>query len=194
MMSAVPGTVDDHAWHALAAVHGPRQVIVLFQDSMPPPAHFDVLARIPTAQYVADQPLHAASAGSDHEIVELGASDAEDMVALVELTRPGPFEIRTHLLGTYLGVRRDGRLIAMAGQRFRFPGAVEISAVCTHPDARRGGLGAALTSAAAHRIREEGATPFLHVVSGNDNAARVYEALGFRRRRHFEVTVVRTPA
>jgi predicted GNAT family acetyltransferase len=64
-------------------------------------------------------------------------------VALAEAARPGPFDRRTVLLGHYAGVRRSGRLVAMAGQRFRLPGHVELSAICVHPDWRGMGSGVA---------------------------------------------------
>jgi predicted GNAT family acetyltransferase len=104
------------------------------------------------------------------------------MTALVTATEPGPWRSRTHELGTFLGVHIDGRLVAMAGQRMRLDRAVEISAVCTHPDYRGRGLARALTSLAAHRIAAIGCTPFLHVRADNVAAVRAYEAAGFTRR------------
>jgi predicted GNAT family acetyltransferase len=43
------------------------------------------------------------------------------------------------MLGTYLGIRDGSRLIAMAGERIRAPGYVELSGISTHPQARRRG-------------------------------------------------------
>ncbi len=112
----------------------------------------------------------------------LGLDDATDMLALVAITRPGPFGRRTVELGNYLGVRdAGGRLIGMAGERLRLPGYVELSAICVHPDARGQGLGAALTVMVARAARIRGEVPFLHVYP--DNPARVlYERLGFQVR------------
>ena len=95
---------------------------------------------------------------------------------------PGPFAPRTIELGGYVGVVEDGRLLAMAGERMAVPGHTEVSGVCTHPDARRRGYGAALTAHVAAGIQARGETPFLHVVAGNDGARRVYEQLGFTHR------------
>ncbi|MDR6168023.1 GNAT superfamily N-acetyltransferase [Microbacterium paludicola] len=77
----------------------------------------------------------------DDEAVELGEADVADMLALVERNRPGPFRPRTYLLGRYIGIRRDGRLIAMAGERLQPGEWTEISAVATDEAYRRQGLG-----------------------------------------------------
>ena len=105
------------------------------------------------------------------------------MLALVELTRPGPFSVRTIDLGGYVGVFDGDRLIAMAGHRLAPPGFREVSAVCTHPDFRGRGLAAGLTALVAQRILDRGERPFLHHASDNDPARRVYEAIGFEFRR-----------
>jgi predicted GNAT family acetyltransferase len=113
----------------------------------------------------------------------LGPEDAGEMLALVELTRPGPFSVRTVELGHYFGVFVGGALVAMAGERLRVPGFTEVSAVCTHPDRRGRGLAAGLTALVARGIRARGDTPFLHHAADNHAARRVYEALGFEFRR-----------
>jgi len=116
-------------------------------------------------------------------VERLGSADEEDMLALAQLTEPGPFQRRTHELGRYIGIRRDGKLVAMAGERFRVPGFVEISAVCTHPDARGEGLAAELTLNVAWSIRETGDEAILHVLENNESAIRLYQKLGFGVRR-----------
>ncbi|MDJ0847230.1 MAG: GNAT family N-acetyltransferase [Myxococcota bacterium] len=119
-------------------------------------------------------------------VVELGPADVPEMLELTQLTEPGPFLTRTIEMGRYLGARREGRLVAMAGERLRLPGWTEVSAVCTHPNAQRQGLGAALTLHAAEAIRERGDRVFLHVLEVNENAIRLYRALGFEVRRRVE--------
>ena len=57
----------------------------------------------------------AAAGGED--IVTLEDADAPEMLALARLTEPGPFLARTHVLGTFRGIRVGGRLAAMAGER-----------------------------------------------------------------------------
>jgi predicted GNAT family acetyltransferase len=126
-------------------------------------------------------------------IRRLDPADVPRMLALVAIAQPGPFERSTIEMGTYLGVFDGEELLAMAGERTHPPGHTEISAVCTHPDARGRGLGAALTSAIARGIVARGETPFLHVADGNDNAKRLYERLGFRTRTIMQFTLVEAP-
>lgn len=123
--------------------------------------------------------------------LELGDDDAADMLELATLTRPGPFAMRTHRFGGYIGIRHESRLVAMAGQRMQAPGFTEVSAVCTHPDHRGQGYGSFLLQVVAARIRERGESAFLHAYASNVNAIRLYEALGFRRRADMTVVVLR---
>ena len=118
-------------------------------------------------------------------------ADVPQMLELVRITQPGPFFLRTHTLGRYLGVFEDTRLIAMAGERMKPPGYTEISAVCTHPDYRGRGLAKALIGAVAAPILERGEIPMLHVVANNTDAIAVYERLGFVPRRTLQVTMLR---
>jgi ribosomal protein S18 acetylase RimI-like enzyme len=154
-----------------------------------PPADWTQLWGGPGNQLVGDE----VAAQPDEDAVRLGPADVPEMLALVQATQPGPFAPRTIELGTFLGIRRDGRLAAMAGQRFNPPGWIEISAVCTDEAYRGQGLAARLIRAVTADIRERGAQPFLHVAGSNTGALRLYEALGFRRRRITEFAAVRLP-
>ena len=111
------------------------------------------------------------------------------MIALTELTKPGPFGKRTHELGAYLGLREGGKLVAMAGERLKVPGHTEVSAVCTHPDRAGQGYAGILMTEVMKRIRGRGEVPFLHVRQDNVRAVEVYKRLGFRERKlgHFAV-------
>jgi len=129
--------------------------------------------------------------GGRGDIAKLGDADAADMLALATLTDPGPFLARTHVMGDYFGVRAEGRLIAMAGERMRFPGYTEVSAVCTHPDFRGRGYGTRLMAHVMRAIRARGETPFLHAWKTNESAIRLYESIGFKHRRDLHVTVLR---
>lgn len=117
----------------------------------------------------------------DLDWVMLGDADAADMLALATLTRPGPFFAATHRLGAFVGVRRAGQLIAMAGERMKPDGFTEVSAVATHPDWRGQGLAAALMRVVIDRILARGEAAFLHVYPDNP-AVGMYRALGFARR------------
>jgi ribosomal protein S18 acetylase RimI-like enzyme len=122
------------------------------------------------------------------DLLTLGEADAPEMHALAKLTEPGPFELRTLLMGRYVGIRVDGRLAAMAGERLRLPDATEISAVCTHPDFQGRGYGRLLMTAMLARITGQGRQPFLHVKTEN-GAKQLYERLGLRVRREMRLTV-----
>jgi ribosomal protein S18 acetylase RimI-like enzyme len=118
-------------------------------------------------------------------------ADAPAMLELATLTEPGPFRTRTHQLGAFYGILEGDRLVAMAGQRMRMPGFVEVSAVCTHPDARGRGYARTLMSAVMKLILDAGDTPFLHTYAHNHSAIRVYHALGYAKRLTFHLAVLK---
>jgi len=125
------------------------------------------------------------------DYVELTPADVPEMIALAQLTKPGPFGARTRELGTYLGIRDNGKLIAMAGERLGVPGFTEISAVCTHPEYLGRGYARALMATLADRMRSRGEVPFLHVRPDNTRAAELYERIGFTKRVLFHYTIFR---
>lgn len=125
--------------------------------------------------------------------VELGEGDVPEMLALADLTRPGPFLPGTRRLGRFLGVRIEGRLAAMAGERLRPAGWAEVSAVCTHPDFRGRGLAAQLSTLVTQRIQARGERPFLHAFADNEPAIRLYRRLGFVERCEMSVLGLERP-
>ncbi|WP_030438942.1 GNAT family N-acetyltransferase [Actinoplanes subtropicus] len=176
---AVADPSDPASWVDLAELAGPGAEVAV---AGPVPAEhpgWELAAEIPGVQLV-DVSLRAEP---HPEAVRLTAADVPEMLDLVERTRPGPFRPRTIELGTYLGIRREGALVAMAGERMRPPGWTEISAVCTDPAYRGRGLATSLVRAVAAGIRERGETPFLHTAASNAPAIRLYEAIGFKLRR-----------
>lgn len=120
----------------------------------------------------------------------LTEADVPAMLALATLTRPGPFALRTPALGQFFGVKRGGRLVAMAGERMQHDGFAEVSGVCTHPDARGRGLARALSALVAERIAARGETPYLHAYASNSAAIELYQSLGFRVRATMHVATV----
>jgi predicted GNAT family acetyltransferase len=120
----------------------------------------------------------------------LGDADAAGMLALANLTRPGPFFSHTHQLGRFIGIRQDGRLVAMAGERMQPQGFTEVSGVCTHPDFRGRGFAGGLMRLVAQAILARGDTAFLHVYADNAGAIALYESLGFRIRAAVTMTVI----
>ncbi len=128
---------------------------------------------------------------SQFELQELTIADVPAMLELVELTKPGPFARRTIELGRFWGIRVDGQLVAMTGERLHLPGFCEVSAVCTHPDFRGRGFAQALITKVCENIMARGEIPFLHVMKENTKAARVYEQLGFKEHHQFNGYVMR---
>jgi GNAT superfamily N-acetyltransferase len=126
-------------------------------------------------------------------VVELGAADVPALVELAEATGMGPFPPGAVRLGTWLGIRDGDDLVAMAGQRLRPPGHIEIATVCTRPSSGGRGYGTALTEALAARILAAGATPILHVFTTNEAATRLYERLGFEERMVGTFAVLQPP-
>ena len=153
------------------------------------PARCEARGRIRVVQMIRRDktPLPAAA----EEIATLGAADVPDMLALVELTRPGPFRERTIELGAFVGIRRRGRLVAMAGERLWIGNHREVSGVCTHPEAQRKGYGRTLVGHVVNRMLATGQIPFLHVDSRNERAINLYGVLGFARRTELPLVQLR---
>ena len=186
---ALPDEPDEATWRNVATLLGPGAVVPVagFQGTVP--AHWETVMNGAGVQLVDD----GIAAAPDPEAVRLGPDDVPEILALVEQTKPGPFLKRTVELGTYLGIRRGGELVAMAGERLHPPGWTEISAVCTADSHRGQGLATRLVLAVADGIRARGETPFLHASAGNTNAIRLYRSLGFRLRREVTFLGVRVP-
>ncbi|WUW19615.1 GNAT family N-acetyltransferase [Streptomyces sp. NBC_01463] len=186
--TALDDPADPRAWDDLAALVGPGTVTpVTGVRSVP-----DGWETEQTGEGVQliDTALRAEPAP---EAVRLGLADVSEILELIGLTRPGPFLPRTVELGTYLGIRDHGRLVALAGERLRPPGWTEISAVCTHPGHRGRGLATRLVRAVAAGIRERGDVPFLHTAASNTDAIRLYESIGFTLRHRSRFVLVRSP-
>jgi ribosomal protein S18 acetylase RimI-like enzyme len=187
---ALPDEPTGQDWADLAELAGPGAVVPLAVVGPAAPAGWETVFSMAGVQMIDA----GVAAAPDDAAVRLTAADVPEMLDLVERTRPGPFLPRTVEMGTYLGFRAGGELVAMAGERLHPAGFTEISAVCTE-DAHRGrGLATRLVLAVAHGIRQRGETPFLHAAATNTNAIRLYESLGFRLRKSVHFGAVRVPA
>ncbi|MEU9479948.1 GNAT family N-acetyltransferase [Streptomyces sp. NPDC048191] len=185
-VAALADPADPAAWNDLRALVGPGTTV-----------RVKPVARVPDGWTVEDGGEGVQLVGTAlraepaPEAVRLGPADVPEILGLVARTRPGPFLNRTVEMGTYLGIRHEGRLVAMAGERLRLPGWTEISAVCTDPGHRGRGLATRLVRAVAWGIRARGDTPFLHAAADNAAAIRLYESIGFTPRRRSRIVRVR---
>jgi len=173
---------------ALGALMSQSDFVVLFTpDPVTAPADFKTLLA-KTGEQMIGTPAQSSSGAAG--IVTLGADDVPAMLELTKLTNPGPFAARTRELGTFLGIKIDGRLVAMTGERMKPGQYTEITAVCVHPDYRGRGYAQILLGAVARQITARGEIPFLHVFSDNTSAIALYRRQGMEIRRRLHVTVL----
>lgn len=160
-------------------------VLVVHQHEIMVPRGLKELNRFRGVQLVPAQRL-----STDHDLVfdTLREADAAEMLQLAQMTQPGPFAMRTHQLGDFIGLRAGGALVAMAGQRMGFAEWIEISAVCVHPDFRKRGYARQLVKAMVERIYQSGAKPFLHTFIDNTVAIDLYRSMGFEIRTEMNIS------
>ncbi|MGV9268309.1 GNAT family N-acetyltransferase [Kitasatospora sp. NPDC003701] len=112
----------------------------------------------------------------------LGRADLPELLALFAAAYPGNwFDDRMLDTGQYLGARRDGRLVAVAGvhawsatQRVGV-----IGNVTTHPEVRRQGAAGACVAALCRQLAESTDHIGLNVRADNTAAVDLYRRLGF---------------
>lgn len=190
---------DGRRWADLVELIGPGASVALTGPLGDPPPTWTVEFEAVGIQMTGERRDRSAASpsldalGAEYQMTPLGPSDVPEMLALVEVARPGPFSIRTVELGGYRGVRHGGDLVAMAGLRMQPAGWSEISAVATHPDHRRQGLARVVVVAVADEITRRGSTPFLHTGADNTGAIALYESMGFVQRRQVRFMSVRAP-
>ncbi len=181
---------SDEALADLAAMVAPGETVWLVERELwPVPPGLTLVRTAPLLQMIAKQPMSLQP--GDEEIELLGEADASEMTALALATKPGPWGERTRLYGQFYGIRRDGKLAAMAGERMRpAEGLAEVSAVCTWPEFRGQGLAGKLIRRVMAGFTARGQVPFLHSYAGNAKAIALYETLGFSARAAMVVTVL----
>ncbi|MGA8866001.1 MAG: GNAT family N-acetyltransferase [Candidatus Sulfotelmatobacter sp.] len=179
-------------YDSLAQLSQPGDVAGLFLDEpYAPMPGWNTVREATLLQMVHQNGAHSTDLSVGDDLIQMGAADVPEMMDLTALTKPGPFNPRTYELGTYLGIRRDGKLVAMAGERLKVPGYTEVSAVCSHPEHTGHGYARILMTEVMRRIRSRGETPFLHVRRDNARAIALYQRLGFRERGLWHLAVLR---
>jgi GNAT superfamily N-acetyltransferase len=144
------------------------------------PANWTVSARLDCAQMVCLSPV-SFTAREELQVTRLG--DADEMLEFINTVLPGFFKKRTPLLGNYYGIRVNGELVAMAGERLNMTGLTEVSAVGTHPAHTGKGFAKYLITYLCQKIQKIGDIPFLHVLNTNERAIGLYKSIGFEKRR-----------
>lgn len=176
LFAAASAKARPEDWIALARNTGP---LAWFEIDPVIPRGLVEVNRIDCQQMVCEAVIPG---GHQVAFEALSDEDGPEMLSLAALTQPGPFFTKTHRLGSFIGVRQGGRLIAMAGERLNLDGFTEVSGVCTHPDHRGQGFAGALMRVVAQRILDRGDIAFLHARLGHDATIAFYETLGFSRR------------
>ena len=98
---------------ALASLPGASEIMVLVEaDPIASAPGLETVTEAILVQMVAEHPFERLE---DPRIEKLAPDDAAEMLALASLTKPGPFTLGAQSLGTFWGIRHDGRLVAMAG-------------------------------------------------------------------------------
>ena len=186
-LSGIPAQTEE-SYETLSTLAGDGMAVLFSVEPIVPMGGLQVVRSGPIVQMVRRGQGVEPDAG---ELTprRLTAADAPAMVALAELTEPGPFRLRTLELGNFYGIFHGAELVAMAGKRLHLPGMVEVSGVCTHPEARGKGYARRLMQIVIDEIEREGKRVFLHAFSTNP-AIKLYEALGFETRREFHFAVL----
>jgi ribosomal protein S18 acetylase RimI-like enzyme len=183
---ALPSPPSAQDWQDAAGLVAPGSYVAVGYSGAELPDGWQAVRAFDVVQMIGERVTGADCS----EAIPLVGADVPEMLELVAQTEPGPFLTRTIELGDYLGIRCDGALVAMAGERFHLDGWTEISAVCTSPDHRGRGLASRLIGALIAGIQLRSQSAFLHVLSTNTGAIRLYEELGFRVRQTATLTIV----
>ena len=160
----------------------------LFEPFPALPVNYSVETVVECLQMVCDKPVPAAIT---EDIIKLDETNTDEMFSLVSKVFPGYYLPHTRRMGEYVGIFDDGRLLAMAGERLSMDGFTEVSAVVTHPAYTGRRYAQQLISHLNNKHRQAGIIPFLHTGANNERAIKIYELLGYKKRRLISVTKIK---
>lgn len=164
----------------LGALLVPGELVYIFNE---PPKEMNGLFFGPplhTFQMLAPEDATIEIGESEAHPVLMTSDCAGEMFDLISLVFPGFYQPRTYEMGTYYGIRVEGMLVAMAGERLCLTGYREISGVCTHPAHAGRGYARTLVKRLVQDHADAGVKSFLHVGKANTRAAALYEHMRFR--------------
>jgi|SRR5579859_6286541 len=179
------------AWASLAQLTQGDPVTLYSHTPLELPAGWSSVRQVELFQMVMEEGFVSGYVPGC-TVRELTDADVPEMTVIYSATRPGRVLCsRIQRCGLFLGVRQEGRLVAMGGLRLHPPGYREITTVATHPDLNGRGYATAIVSALAEKIIEAGERPYLTVRTDNQRAIAIYQRLGFRERTRIHSRTVR---
>ena len=132
------------AFDSLAQLIQRDPVTIYFSTPPQPGAGWETVRSVELVQMVKEGAISPA-ATPEHEVIELTPADVPEMSAIYAATRPGRTLCqKIQKLGTFLGIRHEGRLVAMGGVRLHIAGYREITTVATQPEFEGRGYGTAV--------------------------------------------------
>jgi ribosomal protein S18 acetylase RimI-like enzyme len=180
---------DQNSFSLLSAfIPAGRTIAIVAKEQMEIPADWKTINLLNVFQM-----LNETGSTQDvdlSDVLPLNTQHVPQMLALTKLTNPGPFFNRTIEFGNYYGIFRDNKLVAITGQRMHPGHYLEVSAVCTQPGYNGNGYAGKLMKHVSNLIRQQSCIPFLHVLTENTGAIKLYNALGFVTRRQMIVHVI----
>src|SRR5262249_11312213 len=142
------------AFDSLSQLIGRDAVTLYFSTPPQFPASWEIVRSVDLYQMVQEEAAPSLQSNGVPEIVELTPADVPEMSVVYAATRPGRTLCpRIQKLGTFLGVREEGKLVAIGGLRLHLAGFREITSVATLPGHEGRGYATALVRALTERIR-----------------------------------------
>ena len=182
---------NEDAFKQLDEVVGINESVFLFDKFPSLPANYSIDAFVECLQMVCPVPLPVEIS---EDIVLLNEENTTEMFSLVSTVFPGYYLLHTNRMGNYFGIFKENKLVAMAGERLCMNGFTEVSAVVTNP-AYTGRRYAQQLMTHIHKTHvAENVISFLHTGSNNERAIKIYELLGYEKRRLIPVNKIKRTA